>query len=165
MTSQRRAAKNVSMNMPSEPPASGTGKRSPAAGSKEYPRERAQEGARGASVTRVVFHPLAEMRLTESARFYGARASGCGRSDDLVRLHLRTDAAVVRAGRRRGRAPLDRHRLDRRDVFPTGGREHQWRTRRGRLRSPATPPGSRSKRAEAVPDRRPEKASINTNIA
>jgi hypothetical protein len=55
VTSPRRAAKNVSVNMPSEPPASGTGKRSPAAGSKEYPRERAQKGARGASVTRVVF--------------------------------------------------------------------------------------------------------------
>jgi hypothetical protein len=78
VTSPRRAAKNVSVNMPSEPPASGTGKRSPAAGSKEYPRERAQKGARGASVTRVVFHPLAERELIESARFYGARASGLG---------------------------------------------------------------------------------------
>ena len=35
-------------------------------------------------------------------------------SDDLVRLHLRPDAAMVRVGRRRGGAPADRHGHDRR---------------------------------------------------
>jgi len=44
-------------------------------------------------VTRVVFHPLAELELIESTRFYEARASGLG--GDFIRQVEHTLAQIV----------------------------------------------------------------------